>query len=239
MRVGGGAVVDREAEVVHGGVGPSHEDDFHEVPEAHLDVGVGCEDLEGGQHVAALVAVGISHGHLKEVVAAPSEGVGGGHVDQERSGVRSGVAAFELDGVNAVAHRRNGDVRDHLRHLLDVEDALSLAPVGVGHEDAVGTRGGADGGVAQFGLRNHDFTAGIVPVSVPLVFDEGVHVLVADGDDGGVISANRVGFDADIGQEVQALVDEEVLRSGATLIDGGGDVECAAEGVRAFRSGAP
>ena len=113
-----------------------------------------------------------------------------------------------------------------------------MAPVGVGHEDAVGTRGGPDGGIAQLGLRDHDFAAGIVPVAVPLVFDEGVHVLVADGDDGGVIPTDRVGFDADVGQEVEALVDEEVLRGGAALIDGGGDVERAAEGVRAFRSGA-
>ena len=211
LRVRGGAVVDREAEVVHGGVGPGYEDDFHEVSEAHLDVGVGREDVKGGQDVAALVAVGIGHGHLEEVVATPTERVGGRHVDEEGAGVRRGVAPFELDGVEAVAHRRNGDVRDDLGHLLDVEDALSLAPVGVGHEDAVGTGDGPDGGVAQLGLRDDDLAAGIVPVAVPLIFDEGVHVFIADGDNGGVVATDRIGLDADVGEEIEALVNEEIL----------------------------
>ena len=197
---------------------------------------MGREDVEAREHVAALVAIGIGHGHFEEVVAAPTGGVGGVHVDQERTGVRCRVATGELDAVEAVANRRNGDFRDDLGHLLHVEDALALATVGVGHQDAEGARGHADGGVAQFGLRNHDFAAGAIPVAIPLVLDEGVHGVVADRDDGRIVAANRVRLDADVRQEVQALVDEEVLRSGTPFIDCCGDVECSAETVRAFRT---
>ena len=232
--VGCCAVVNRETKVVYRGIGSCDQGDFDQVSERNLDVRVGCKHFKTGQNEGFYVAVFVGDVDLEVVVTSPTGGLGGDHVNQQWACIGCGVPPFKLDAVQAVADGWNGDVWNDLGHLLDVEHALTLAPIVIGDQNTERTRGHSDGGVAEFGCGNDYFSTRSVPIAVPFVLDEGIHVGVADGHDCGIITTNGVGFNANVRKEVQALIDKKVLRSRATDIQGGGYAKRAAEGICAL-----